>query len=413
LNNYLIVADDFTGANDTGVEVRRRGIPVRVVFSGSGVTGRGCCVLDTESRSLSEEEAFQKVVSAVKGIPFENFRWIIKKVDSTLRGNIGAETRALDFICKPELVVFAPAFPDLGRTTVNSIHLLHTAKDQAGIPLCQTELARDPKTPVRNDNIQKIMADAFPGEKVIHIGLDAIRSGPFDLSGGRIFCFDAASNRDLQSIVQSVLAAGKRVLWVGSAALTDNLLAVDTPVPPALAVIASLSSVTRGQVLFAEKQGVSLVKAPLYAILQKETSPGEIAEKAILLLKDGKDVILLSSSTYSPEEYSKTEESARRSGFSTEAMGVFTQKLMGQIAALVLGEVKVSGIFISGGDTAISCFESLGALGSDIAAENALGIPLMHLIGGSREGLKVVTKAGGFGKEDAIFYALRKLREKL
>ena len=404
-NDYLIVADDFTGANDTGVEIRRRGIPVRVVFPGGEAAGGGSCVLDTESRSLSEDKAFQRVVSALKGISLENFFRIIKKVDSTLRGNIGAETRALDQCCKPDLIVFAPAFPDLGRTTVNGIQCLN------GTPLCQTELARDPKTPVRNDDIRKIMAGAFAGEKIIHIGLEAIRSGVFSPEGGRIFCFDAARNSDLQIMVKTVLAAGRRVLWIGSAALADNLLNTECSVPPSLGVAASLSSITRNQVLFAERQGIPLVKIPLYAILEHEVTPDEIADAAITFLQKESNAILLSSSTYSAEEQRRTEESTRRAGLSPDEMGALIEKTIGQITAMVLGNVKVSGLFLSGGDTAISVLESIGARGSNIITEIALGLPLMRLIGGKFDGLKVITKAGAFGKEDAIFYALRKLRE--
>ena len=33
-NRYLIIADDFTGANDTGVQMRRRGFETVVVFPG-------------------------------------------------------------------------------------------------------------------------------------------------------------------------------------------------------------------------------------------------------------------------------------------------------------------------------------------------------------------------------------------
>jgi uncharacterized protein YgbK (DUF1537 family) len=362
LNSYLVVADDFTGANDTGVQIRRRGIPVRVVFSAEEITGRNAdrlksheelresCVLDTESRSLPEQEAFQKLSSEAEKISFQTFSQVIKKVDSTLRGNIGAETRGLDQCYKPELIIFAPAFPDLGRTTVNRIHCLD------GTPVSQTELAGDPKTPVRNDDIQKIMAGAFAGEKVIHIGLDALRGGTFRLEGSRVFCFDAVTNKDMETIAKIVLASEKRVLWVGAAALVDNLLNVERYIPPALAVAASLSSVTRGQILFAEKQGISLVKAPLYDILEKTVNPEEIAKEAIALLKEGKDVILLSSSTYSEEEYRKTEASVSRAGLSSAAMGAYTQKVMGSIVALVLGEAKISGLFLTGGDTAISCF---------------------------------------------------------
>jgi uncharacterized protein YgbK (DUF1537 family) len=92
-------------------------------------------------------------------------------------------------------------------------------------------------------------------------------------------------------------------------------------------------------------------------------------------------------------------------------MSAFTQDLMGKLALRVLEGAPVSGLFLSGGDTAISCFEKAGALGSSIVTEIAAGIPLMRLIGGRFDGLKVVTKAGAFGREDAVFYALRKLRE--
>jgi uncharacterized protein YgbK (DUF1537 family) len=405
MNHYLIVADDFTGSNDTGVQIRRRGIPVSVVFSGGGVTGKESCVLDTESRGLSQDGAFRKVASEAGKIPFGNFVQVMKKVDSTLRGNIGAETRALDGYYKPELIVFAPALPDLGRTTINRVHQLN------GTPITRTELARDPKTPVLVDDVRQILSDAFTGERVTHIGLDAVRSGNISLKEGRIFSFDAAANTDLQAVVRAVLAGGKRVLWVGAAALADNLLSVERTVPPALAVVASLSSVTRGQVLYAEKQGVSLVKAPLPDILEKKVKPEETAAQALALLKEGKDVILLASSVYGEDEYRKAEASARRSGLSAEAMSAFTQDLMGKLALRLLEGAAISGLFLSGGDTAMSCFENAGALGSSIITEIALGIPIMRLTGGRYEGLKVVTKAGAFGKEDAVFYALRKLRE--
>jgi len=415
MKNYLIIADDFTGANDTGVQIRRRGIPVKVMFSGkelrSSMGTFGSCVIDTESRFLSEEEAFRKMSSQAEQIPFENFHHVFKKVDSTLRGNIGAETKALANCFKPELVIFAPALPDLGRTTINSIHCLK------GIPVCQTELAKDPKNPVKIDNIQKILAGFFD-EKVTHIAVDTLRKGPDAFRGSldttekmRIVSFDAETNGDLKTIIQAVLATEKQVLWVGSAGLADNLLGVEVFIPPALAVVASLSSVTRKQALYAEKQGVSLVKIPLYAMLEKTIDPEAITHEAVKFLGEGRDIILLPSSSCSTEEYQKTEAAARFKEMSSEAMGNFTQETIGSIALQILGRSEISGLFLSGGDTAISCFNKAGASGSEIIAEAATGIPLMRLRGGAYDGLKVITKAGAFGNEDAIFYALRKLRE--
>ena len=66
---------------------------------------------------------------------------LFKKVDSTLRGNVAAELAAAlrtrrALISPPARVgiVFAPAFPALGRTTVNGRQLVY------GQPLRETEL---------------------------------------------------------------------------------------------------------------------------------------------------------------------------------------------------------------------------------------------------------------------------------
>ena len=418
MKNYLVIADDFTGANDTGVQIRRRGIPVKVVLSGADICfGKADAsskkaevmdceswVIDTETRFLSPAEAYRKIASEAENIPFEKFSCVYKKVDSTLRGNIGEEIKALALRYVPELIVFAPAFPDLGRTTQNRIHLLN------GVPIRRSEAAGDLKTPAMNDDVREIMAGAFPDKQVIHVSLDALRGGSF-LPDAAVLSFDAVLNRDMQTIAETVLASGKRVLWAGSAGLADALLGADVASPPALAVVASLSPVTRRQLRYAEKRGASLVKVPLYAFLENRAVVEDYLPEASALLSEGKDVILLSSSSYSVNEFRKTEECARRKGYSGKEMADYAQDLLGKIAMLVLENSTVSGLFLSGGDTAIGCIRNLGAVGSEIESEIAAGIPLTRLLGGRFDGLKAVTKAGAFGGEDAIYFSLRKLRE--
>ena len=93
-------------------------------------------------------------------------------------------------------------------------------------------------------------------------------------------------------------------------------------------------------------------------------------------------------------------------------IGNFTQDVLGEIAMEVLKRVKVSGVFLTGGDTSIGFLQKAKANGSYILEEIAVGIPKMEIIGGSFDGLLVVTKAGAFGKDDAIVYGMRKLKEK-
>ena len=45
---YLIIADDFTGSNDTGVQLRRRGFPTEVLFCGKPMGADRSIVIDTE-----------------------------------------------------------------------------------------------------------------------------------------------------------------------------------------------------------------------------------------------------------------------------------------------------------------------------------------------------------------------------
>lgn len=404
MNRYLIVADDFTGANDTGVQLKRRGVPTSVVFSSEFIASEGSFVLDTESRALGPEEAAAAVRAGLKGVDLTAFGRVMKKVDSTLRGSVAAEIKAVDELYGSELVVFAPALPDLGRTTVGGVHLLK------GIPITRTELAKDPKTPVTEDNITKLL-EAVYDEPVTHISEDQVSAGEIDFSAGRVFTCDSATNADLRSVIQAAVATGKRTLWVGTAAMADHLLGVEVDVPPALAVVASVSAVSREQVNFAAGEGIPLVSVPIPELLTGEQKLETYVAQTVALLKEGKDAILASSASCNRAELDRSVAVGEKLNMTREQVSGYTQMVMGRMTKAILEQTPISGMFLTGGDTALGFFMEARSLGSSIVTEIAVGIPMMRLSGGSFAGLKVVTKAGAFGKEDAITFALRKLKE--
>lgn len=404
MNRYLIVADDFTGANDTGVQLKRRGVPTSVVFSSEFIASEGSFVLDTESRALGPEEAAAAVRAGLKGVDLTAFGRVMKKVDSTLRGSVAAEIKAVDELYGSELVVFAPALPDLGRTTVGGVHLLK------GIPITRTELAKDPKTPVTEDNITKLL-EAVYDEPVTHISEDQVSAGEIDFSGGRVFTCDSATNADLRSVIQAAVATGKRTLWVGTAAMADHLLGVEVDVPPALAVVASVSAVSREQVNFAAGEGIPLVSVPIPELLTGEQKLETYVAQTVALLKEGKDAILASSASCNRAELDRSVAVGEKLNMTREQVSGYTQMVMGKMTRAILEQTPISGMFLTGGDTALGFFMEARSLGSSIVTEIAVGIPMMRLSGGPFAGLKVVTKAGAFGKEDAITFALRKLKE--
>lgn len=404
MKRYLIVADDFTGANDTGVQLKRRGVPTSVVFSSEFLHTGGSFVLDTESRAMKADGAYAAVTEGLKGVDLATFDHVMKKVDSTLRGSVASEIKATDDCYAAELVVFAPALPDLKRTTVNGVHLLK------GVPITETELARDPKTPVTEDNITRLLQQVYD-ETVYHIPLDRVSGGDVDFSQGRVFTCDAATNEDLKHIIRAAIATGKRVLWVGTAALADHLLGIEVVVPPAMAVVGSVSSVSREQVHFAIREGVELVSVSIPELLEGTSTAAACAEQALAALAQGKDVLLASSASCHREELDRSAAVGEKHGMTLEEISDYTQRVMGEIALSVLSETALSGVFLTGGDTALGFFRAAQSLGSAIVTEIAVGIPMMRLAGGPYAGLKVVTKAGAFGKEDAIPFSLRKLKE--
>lgn len=406
LNKYLIIADDFTGANDTGVQMKRRGFMTNVMFAGRKIpTGDSSIVIDTESRGMTGEEAEAAIARAVAEIDFSVYKWVIKKVDSTLRGNVAEEVRAVDKAFGSELVIFAPALPDLGRTTVNGIHMLK------GVPITQTELAKDPKKPVTEDHLGKILGRVYD-EPVIHLTLDEIRSDALRLDEVRLYTADAEKNSDLQATIAAAMATGKKILWVGTAAMADNLMELENQTYPALGISASVSSVTCNQIKTAEAAGVTLVQVPIHRILAGSESPSLYVEAVTESLLAGKDTILLSSSSYDRADMELSAEEGRKSGMELWQVSEYTQILMGTMVRGILEKAPVSGVFLTGGDTAMGVLDALEAAGSAILDEIAVGIPMMRIVGGAMDGMRVVTKAGAFGKDDAILLALRKLKEK-
>ena len=95
MHEFVILADDFTGANDTGVQVAKRGLPVSVILRAEDIRpGSESMVIDSESRVISETDAYNRVYAMASAVEQTGgCRFLYKKVDSTLRGNITAEIK--------------------------------------------------------------------------------------------------------------------------------------------------------------------------------------------------------------------------------------------------------------------------------------------------------------------------------
>src|SRR5215203_6386985 len=114
-----IIADDLTGAADTGVQLARAGYRTAVAFRDTPIPppeDLDAVVVDTDSRAMPDGFATKRVLETVPAVRYA--RIVYKKLDSTLRGPIAAELAAALGASGRDRAVVAPAFPSAGRTTV-------------------------------------------------------------------------------------------------------------------------------------------------------------------------------------------------------------------------------------------------------------------------------------------------------
>ena len=149
MTKLLVIADDFTGALDTGIQFAREGTKTCVAIGTGGTLAQRSSfpvvVIDSETRHLPHIEAYETVCKLVNEARAAGVEYIYKKTESALRGCVGAElTAALDAWPEAEELAFVPAFPKMRRTTKDGVQYID------GVPVSESAFGRDPFEPVRH-----------------------------------------------------------------------------------------------------------------------------------------------------------------------------------------------------------------------------------------------------------------------
>ncbi len=416
MNQIFIIADDLTGAADTGVQFcpfYDNTVLVSYLQLSRALTptSGSAVALYTNSRALKMMAAYKRLRSVARRLSELKPFWIYKKIDSCLRGNPGAEIEALMVELEYEVSFIAPAFPEMGRTTENGTHLVH------GIPVGQTEIGRDPVTPVTESDLCTVIQNQSrspAGHISLHLleGEESALRDEIDrqISNGiRHIAFDTTCRLHLDRIAHLVFSSSRRILPVGSAGLAAGLggLLTPSPIPKThdhrffeggnyLLVCGTNSEVTRRQI-------ETLVEVYPYEqiVLDHAILTDEHQRNAFL------DYVSTVRSKLSAQHIVVTIDSSQQPPVST---GQFNQQPaaqsmiqgLGRFLAAVLTETRPGFIFLTGGDTADAVLTAAGAKGIRIFGEVVTGVVQGTLIGGPLDGLPVVTKAGAFGREDTL-----------
>ncbi len=408
-NKALIIADDLTGANDTGIQFRQHGFDTIVLtdlgsFTSAFTRFDATCV-DTDTRRLSPAEVLPRMEMVLQEVGSKGEEaCIYKKVDSTLRGHIGQEIDLLMEKLGFDCAFFAPAYPGQGRQTVDGIYLVNS------VPITETEFSKDPRFPIMISDVrqwiksQSQISAAHVDLKTIAKGWHAICTtiGSERRRGARVFTFDCSTAFDLAAIAKAGLQMEGRPLFVGSAGLAEKVaevLAVANRDQGGCLVIAgSLSRVTSEQVRYAVERGAYLISLPEgFWSEQGRMRRGRVeqmAKEASGALTTGRGVIVWT-------QCGQLEPVSLDAGKTGQI-----NRFLIDLTQAVMAETKPKGLVLTGGETASAILSAFGAHGLRLEAEVLPAIPFGRVVGGSREGLGIVTKAGGFGKPEAIAKAI-------
>ena len=425
----VVVADDLTGGNATGVLLARMGYRAHTILNKEDLDPEAigncdCVIYPTDSRAAAPEEAYRRVREAAELLRGGDVKVYSKRIDSTLRGNLGAETDAmLDCLGEDFIAVSAPCFPSSGRTLVGGYLLVD------GLPLHKTNIAIDPKTPVRTSDMARLFREQSKRE-VASIPLNGLMNGKHRLAdemgaladrGARIIVVDCVTDDDLNLIADAVITSKRRVLAVDPGAFTATLARkLITPHQPKerrkiLAVVGSVNPNTTAQMeelwlaqhpianVFVETRRLLEGDGEREAEIARVTS--EILEKASL-----NTVLTVTGDGVYPE---KRIDFSRYPGSLDEITGRINGAFAEIAWRILKGEPLFKGLYASGGDVTQAVCRRFGASGLELRDEVLPLAAYGVFLRGDFDGLHIVTKGGSQGGSDAINLCVNYLKGKL
>jgi D-threonate/D-erythronate kinase len=378
-----ILADDLTGACDTGALFTGRG-PV-AVFVDPDAPGAEWPVaaLDIETRALPAGAIPARIERAAGRLrPRVEAGRLFKKIDSTMRGHVGVELDALLATTRLECALVCSAFPEQGR------RIDHGVLTVDGRPAHETAIGQDPAYPTGGtSSVERILA-ASTRRPVVRLPLDEVRGAGQALeralsrAPGGLLAADAETLEDLDTLARAA-ASHPHLLLAGSAGLGRAVSRFyrtlpKEPVLPRgsawLFVAGSLHPATRAQ-------AAALVAAPIPTLWVAGDREPSVLEAVAALERRTPALIAPRPALIPP------------TGADRDAMA----ESLARATAAVVAKVEPDLLAVTGGEVLLAVFRALGARRLELTGAPASGLALGVLVLDGERRVPVVTKAGGFG----------------
>jgi uncharacterized protein YgbK (DUF1537 family) len=423
----LILADDLTGALDSGVQFAKKGISTRVFLSPDGQAENSeaipaaVLVINTDTRHSSPVEAGKIITSCLDR--YRNVPYVYKKTDSTLRGNIGAELEALAIARSIQRLPFAPAYPSLGRTTTGGHQFLK------GIPIDKTDMAADALNPIRHSFIPDIIGEEsdIPSQLIPVKGSPPVQNP--ESRRREILVYDCENADELREIARSLKEQRLLSVTAGCAGFAEFLMEeLPFPVPsaqaekgdipklPILILSGSRHPVSLSQVKAALNKGLPGIAINGEKLLHQEWFAGEEAaaledDCAEILRRQGVCILGTamameqitdrshSESNPAAQRQEKRTEQKNQNGQSTGTAGV--AGLLGKLVERIIPKTGPLHLVVFGGDTLLGIMKILKFDYITPIGEIRPGVVFARAEGKGVSSF-IVTKSGAFGNPEMI-----------
>ena len=418
----LIIADDFTGALDTGVQFAASGVNTRVVTIANYDLRQvdpavQVLVVDAETRHLSPKEAYDTVYDITNRAVKLKIPYLYKKTDSALRGNIGSELSAMLEAAGGNTLSFLPAFPKMKRYTKEGIHYID------GVPVNESIFGQDPFEPVICSHIPQMIG--MQSQIKVSVSNNSNRK-VFEKEGSEwnekqpeLLVWDAETDEELEALGKYLYDSDQMYLTAGCAGFATvlpKLLRLEGErrldaniIPKLLVICGSKSPITVAQMDYAEKQGLHRIRLKPEEKLKKDYWSSPCGREKISRWKDlleQHSCLILDSNDIPGQE--DTLDYVRIHGLSLDEIRVRIAMSYGQILKILLEDGLESTLLITGGDTLLGSMEELGVREMEPICEVAPGT-VLSVFSLDNKKYPIISKSGGFGPETLMMELANKI----
>ncbi|MEV5889622.1 3-oxo-tetronate kinase [Nonomuraea fuscirosea] len=435
------IADDFTGATDVAVALRRHGLRTVLHFglppddvapskhgadpSESDTDTHGhdaeppaydAVVIALKTRTIPKADAVARSLAALDWLhthvnPDQVYFKYCSTFDSTPDGNIGPVLDALADAMEVPVVAMTPSSPEHGRTQYNGYLFV------GDMLLGESPMRHHPLTPMTDSYLPRVL-ETQSAYRAGVVTLPQVRGQAIEArlselraDGVRYALVDALDDADLttagRALTGAPLVAGAAGLAAGLAkglaegraragARTDH---GDAPVPVSGEAVAVLAGSCSARTL---QQIAAMIEAdrPTYRLdALADQDPGSLADGALAWYD------ALSKEAGAPLIYSSLEPAALRhvqQELGTDRSAAILEEAIGRVAQGLV-ERGVTRVVSAGGETSGAVVSALGVPGGEIGVEAARGVPWIF----TPSGLTLLLKSGNFGEPDLLLEASR------